>query len=257
MLTLSNNKNSRILKKYGTDILTRNLKEKKSIEDYKIDNQYFLEPGDPRVRGELAGVIEETLRAHPDLDGIQFDYVRYPDKNPAYGYTAMNIGRFKKATGLKKINESSPAWKDWKRSQVTETLEVFVKKARSLNPGIKVSVTGCLPFQRAYYEAFQDWPFWLKAGLVDFVTIMDYSPDRAEFARWILAVKQMVPDFRKVNIAVGAYKLVGLPEEFKKEFRFSEDSGSGACVIFHYGSLLQNPELSDFLAGSKADTRVN
>ena len=225
MLSLSNNANAVLLKKYGTDILTRNLKKKRSLGDYKIDNQYFLEPGDLRVRQELSGIIEEILRAYPDLDGIQFDYVRYPDTNPAYGYTAKNIERFKKATGLKKINEQAQTWQDWKRAQVTETLEQFVKKARELRPDIRVSATGCMPFQRAYYEAFQDWPSWLKQGLVDFVTIMDYSPEHAEFERWISAIKEKVPDFKKVNIGIGAYKLVGFPEEFKKEFNFSENAG--------------------------------
>jgi len=107
MLSLSTNKDSLLLKKYGSDVLTRNLKEKTSLADYKIDNQYFLEPGDPRVREELSRIIEEILITYPNLDGVQFDYLRYPDKNPAYGYTKINIGRFKKATGLEKIEENS------------------------------------------------------------------------------------------------------------------------------------------------------
>jgi uncharacterized lipoprotein YddW (UPF0748 family) len=256
MLSLGNNANAPFLKKYGAGILTRNLKKKNRLGDYKIDNQYFLEPGDTRVRGELSGIISEILRAYPDLDGIQFDYVRYPDTNPAYGYTAVNIERFKKTTGLKKINEDEQAWQDWKRAQVTETLAQFTKEARLLRPGIQVSATGCMPFQRAYYEAFQDWPFWLKKGLVDFVTVMDYSPEPAEFERWVTAIKEKVPDFKKVNIGIGAYKLVNYPKEFKQEFRFSEGAGSGACVIFHYGSLLQNPALTDFLAESKVEARA-
>lgn len=251
MLSLSSNKDSTLLKKYGSDILTRNLKEKKSLTDYKIDNQYFLEPGDPRVRDELSRVIEEILITYPDLDGIQFDYVRYPDKNPAYGYTKINIGRFKKATGLDKIEENSQVWQDWKRTQVTQALEQFVRKTRQFRPGIQVSATGCMPYQRAYYEAFQDWPSWLKDSLVDFVTIMDYSPDHLEFERWILALKERVPDFKKVNIGIGAYKLISSPEEFEKEFHFSEKTGCGTCVIFHYGSLLQNASLADILISRK------
>ena len=257
MLSLGNNVNAVLLKKYGPDILTRNLEKKQKLEDYKIDNQYFLEPGDTRVRSELSGIIEEILHAYPDLDGVQFDYVRYPDEFPAYGYTAVNMERFKKTAGNKKINEHSQSWKDWKRAQVTETLEHFVKQARTLRPDIQVSATGCMPFQRAYCEAFQDWPSWLKQGLVDFVTVMDYSPEHVEFERWISAIKEKVPDFRKINIGVGAYKLVGNPAEFKKEFSFSENSGSGTSVIFHYGSLLQDSEITDFLASNKRDAKVN
>ena len=247
MLSLGNNKNAKFLKKYGTDVLTRNLKTKKTLEDYKIDDQYFLEPGDSRVREDLAGMVEEILHAYPDLDGVQFDYIRYPDKDPAYGYTKMNIERFKKATGHKIIEEDSQVWKGWKRGQVTELLELLVKRTRSIRPNIQISATGCMPYSRAYYEAFQDWPSWLERHLVDFVTIMSYSPSSMEFKRWISTAKSKTVNFKKVTIGIGAYKLVNSPETLKQEFRFCEKSGSGGCVIFHYGSLLQNPVLGSFL----------
>ena len=49
-LSLGNNTNAYFIKKYGTEVLSRNLKAKNKIEDFKIDHQYFLEPGDWRVR---------------------------------------------------------------------------------------------------------------------------------------------------------------------------------------------------------------
>ena len=248
ILSLGNNKDAKLLKKYGADILTCNLKDKNSLEDYKIDNQYFLEPGDPRVRQELTGIVEEIIRAYPDLDGIQFDYLRYPDKNPAYGYTKINTERFREATGIYAIEEESHAWKEWKRSQVTEILKQLVKKTRQLRKDIQISATGCMPYQRAYYEAFQDWPSWLNSQLIDFVTVMDYSPDPQEFGRWILAIKNKVSDFRKVNIGIGAYKLGHLPEEFEQEVRFCEKSGGRSCVVFNYGSLLENPSAANLLS---------
>ena len=247
MLSLGDNKDARILKKYGPGILTRNLKKKKRIEDYKIDDQYFLEPGDPRVYKDLAELVGEIITAYPELDGIQFDYVRYPDKNPAYGYTKTNIARFEKMSGLRKIYEESRIWKIWKRAQVTGFLEMLVKKVRSLRPDIQVSATGCMPYSRAYYEAFQDWPSWLKRGLVDFVTIMSYSPDPAEFAGWVRSAKSETGDLKKVNVAIGAYKLVNAPAAFKEELKFSERTPSHAYVIFHYGTLLQNPALAHLL----------
>ena len=251
MLTLSNNKNARILKKYGPEILTRNLKPKKKIEDYKIDSQYFLEPGDPRVRAELIAIVEEVLHAYPKLDGVLFDYVRYPDEKPAYGYTPINIERFKKATGLKVVEEKSDAWKNWKCRQVTEFLEMLVKRTHSLRPNIHIAATGCLPYVRAQYEAFQDWPSWLQSGLAEFVILMNYSPDPQEFEQWITAVKPKIKNFKKVDIGVGAYKLVRSPEVFKKEWDVCEQSGGGACVIFHYGSLVENPSLGNFLIKDK------
>jgi uncharacterized lipoprotein YddW (UPF0748 family) len=184
------------------------------------------------------------------LDGIQFDYMRYPDKNPYYGFTKMNVERFKKATGIRTVKEKSQAWQDWKRAQVTEFLGLLVKRTHAIRPDIRVSATGCMPYARAYYEAFQDWPSWVDRGLVDFVTVMSYSPYPSEFKRWISAAKAKTDDFTKVNIGVGAYRLGRAPRTFEEEFRMSENAGGGICVIFHYGSLLENPALGDLLTGA-------
>ena len=40
VLSLSANEDAPLLKKYGTQILTRNPKKKKTLKDYKIDDQY-------------------------------------------------------------------------------------------------------------------------------------------------------------------------------------------------------------------------
>ena len=190
--------------------------------------------------------VEEIVLRYPALDGVQFDYIRYPDMHPHYGYTKSNIKRFKKATGLKSIEEDSQVWKDWKRKQVSELLEGLANKARALNPRIQVSVTGCIPYSRALYEAYQDWPSWISGGLVDYVTIMSYSPDPEEFKNSILVVKEKVPDFFKVKIGVGAYKLLNSPEIFEQELAVCREM-KAATAVFHYGSLLENPKLKEFL----------
>jgi uncharacterized lipoprotein YddW (UPF0748 family) len=134
MLSLSANIKAPLLKQYGTSILTRNKDRKHKIEDYKIDNQYFLEPSNRHVRRASLNVVEEVLMAYPKLDGIQFDYIRYPDVNPFYGYSSDNIVRYKREKNKIKVEESDPDWKQWKRDQVTELLTLLVKKAHAINP---------------------------------------------------------------------------------------------------------------------------
>lgn len=250
LLSLGVKKDTPFLKKYGTEILTQNLREKKTIEDYKIDNQFFLEPGDPRVRQDLSAMVGEIVRTYPDLDGIQFDYIRYPDVKPHYGYTKTNIERFKKATGTKAVNEKDIRWNDWKRAQVTELLTGLVNTVRSLHPKMQVSSTGCMPYARAYYEAFQDWPSWVNKGLIDFVTIMNYSANPVEFERWLKNAQSKTTDLKKVKIAIGAYKLARLSQIFSQELASCEKITS-ACVMFHYGSLRDDPTLKGILIGTK------
>jgi uncharacterized lipoprotein YddW (UPF0748 family) len=247
LLSLSKNTKSPILKKFGVDILTRNNKEKIKLKDYEIDNQYFLEPGDLRVRQELSTMVEELLSAYPQLDGIQFDYIRYPDTNPHYGYSAMNALRYKEATKTKTIIDTSVAWHQWKRDQVTALLEKLVRKARKLRPDIEVSTTGCSSYIRAYEEAFQDWPSWVNKGLVDFVTVMTYPDNPAQFDRYIKDAFIRVNDPGKINITVGAYKLTKDPAMFKKQWDLCETMNNGRCVLFHYGNILEVPVLKDAL----------
>lgn len=249
MLSLGSNCEAPILSRHGTDVLTKNKLPKRSLEDYKIDGQYFLEPGDERVREAVSAIVSEVVLAYPDLDGIQLDYIRYPDQHPAYGHTEANVKRFTEATGLGDTGECSETWKKWKRDQVTEALEIAVRAARSIRPAIKVSATGCMPYSRAYHEAFQDWPSWIDRGIVDFVTVMSYSPYPEEMERWITRAREKTSDFRKVMIGVGAYKLLRSGGIFRRELRISEDSGAGGFVVFHYGSFLEDPDLARVLAG--------
>lgn len=251
LLSLNDNADSPLLKKYGPSILTQDRKEKQALEDYKIDKQYFLEPGDLRVRSELLTMVEEMVRTYPDLDGILFDYIRYPDFHPIYGHTPMNVRRFQQAAGLSVVEDFNPQWQDWKRGQVTEFLQMLVQKVRSIRPSIQVSATACMPYARAFHEASQDWPAWLDHGIVDFVTLMAYSPDPAEFQQWSRQAKTKTIHWSRVNLGIGAYKLVRSPEIFAKELEFCEKAEGGACVIFHYGSLLENSELAQVLALSE------
>lgn len=247
LLSLSKNVQAPLIKKYGASILTRNLKKKKVLSDYKIDEQYFLEPGDLRLRAELENMVGELVQAYPAVDGIQFDYIRYPDKDPHYGYTPTNMERFKASTGILHIVDDSRAWKDWKRAQVTELLAGLVKRVRLLSPQIKVSTTGCAPYIRAYDEAFQDWPSWVNSGLIDFVTVMTYAQQEPEFGKMIADASVRVSDPKKMNIAVGAYQQIQTPDVFRRQLQLCQTEVSGSCVIFHYGSLLASPALKDTL----------
>ncbi len=247
VLSLSKNTQSPLLKKYGPSILTRNLEPKVSLKDYEIDGQYFLEPGDLRVRKELANMVEEVVRSYPELDGIQFDYIRYPDSHPAYGYTEMNVGRFKKATKLQVFNENTPAWREWKRDQVTELLRKLVRRARSLNDNLHLSTTGCMSYSRAYNEAFQDWPSWIDKGYAEFVTAMSYPETVEEFSKDIEDARKRVRDFRKIYLATPAYKFPKTSDVYIRQFNLCKDSGAGACIVFHYGSLIVNPALKQYI----------
>lgn len=248
VLSLSTNRGAPILKKYGLSVLTRKPgPEKKKIEDYLIDNQYFLEPSDSRVREYLLGLIEEVIRTYPQLDGLQVDYIRYPDSEPFYGYTEENLAAFRAASGIQEVSESTPGWKDWRRARVTELVEALSRRIRELKPGIVFSTTGCAPYSRAYHEAFQDWAFWIEKGLVDFVTMMSYPIDPLDLEENLMGAAARADGLSRVNIGIGAYKMVSKHDIFKKQWEICEASGARGCAVFHYGNFLEDPALAKVL----------
>lgn len=245
MLSLSDNGAAPLLRRYGTDVLTRGREAKgERLEDMKIDDQYFLEPSDARVREASVRLVDELVRAYPDLDGILFDYIRYPDVHPDYGYSKENVAAFLKATGQARVDRDDPAWQAWKRERVTELLNDLAQAARRGKPGLRVGATGSSPYARAMLEAFQDWPSWIERGIVDLVTFMSYAPDPREFERSILGFKEKGVDLSRVLIGVGAYKLTGSWARFDRQLEIVRASGAGGCVIFHYGSLREDPRLA-------------
>jgi uncharacterized lipoprotein YddW (UPF0748 family) len=243
LMSLSANENAPLLKKYGPGILTRNILPKKTLSDYKIDSQYFLEPGDPRVLEETAAAVTEVVRRYPDLDGVQFDYIRYPDWHPRYGHTPINEKRFREATGVQgDIAESDPAWQNWKRVQVTALLDRLTESARAAKPGITVSTTGLVAYSRAFHEASQDWKLWIETGRVQFVTLMCYSRSTEDFRGYIQDARKQLGNFEHLSVAVGAYKLS--PYFFREQFGICEEAGVRGCAVFHYGDLVEHPALA-------------
>ena len=253
LLSLSTNEDAPILKKYGSAVLTRNSAPKKSVADYKIDNQYFLEPGDVRVQKTLERVVTEAVRAYPGLDGVQFDYIRYPDVHPAYGHTKANVSLFKKETGERRVAEDNPAWKRWKYGRVTALVRRLRHAARAIHPGLQVSTTGLMPYSRASLESHQDWKFWLDSGLVDFVTLMCYTRDMEAFEKYLKDAQKRTGRLQRVNIAVGAYKLHDDPAMFERQFAACEEAAPRGCVVLDYGDLVENPAL----AGSFLDPHTS
>lgn len=237
LLSLSANTEAPILKQYGPVVLTRKLGDKRSLEEYRVDKQFFLEPGDPRVRVLLNNIVTEVVGGYPELDGVQFDYIRYPDTDPDFGVTAANVERYKIATEKKVVAFRSNDWKDWKRWQVTGIVKDLSYLAREIHPGIKVSTTGLMPYSRAKKEAYQDWKDWLESGYIDFVTLMCYTRDTDEFERMIKNGRENAGTLSRVNIAVGAYALDDRPETFKREWELCGGSGARACVMLGYGDF--------------------
>lgn len=267
-LTLSQNENADFLKKEGRTILTKDQHKNDAMTKgsakgpYLREDQLFMEPGDWRVKKRIQDIVLEIASRYPELDGIHFDYIRYPAAPPfipgsrfnavglSYGYGEANVRLFQKRDGkgidpYDTTNDryESEAWDDWKRSRVTALLDGAVSGARKANPDIEISCAVLSTLDRAYLYAYQDWPRWVEEDLVDFVVLMNYSTDTRYVDLVSRAASGLVDDPGKIRAGVGAFLLKDNPDELDSQIKTSLKSCSGGIVLFDYSSIKLNPDL--------------
>jgi len=188
---------------------------------------YFLDPGHPAARDHLVAVYLDIVRRY-DVDGIHFDYIRYPETDgPALprganvGYNPVSVARFQKATGRTDVPEpGDEPWIRWRREQVTQLVRRISIEARAIKPRLTVSAAlipwgkppasptdfaNVAPMQRI----FQDWQSWLAEGLLDLAVPMNYARERDERVRgwfngWI-AFEKNARASQQLAVGVGAY----------------------------------------------------
>jgi uncharacterized lipoprotein YddW (UPF0748 family) len=188
---------------------------------------YFLDPGHPAAQHHLVAVYLDIVRRY-DVDGIHFDYIRYPEtEGPALprgadvGYNPVSVARFQRATGRADVPlPDDEAWTRWRRQQVTQLMRRISIEARAITPRIRVSAAtiawGRPPMSPGDFEnvapmqrIFQDWRGWLAEGLIDLAVPMNYARERDERVRgwfngWIAWEKRNKAD-RQLAVGVGAY----------------------------------------------------
>ena len=167
--------------------------------DWHSGADAWLDPGIPAAADYMAKAAVSLVRNY-DLDGLQLDRIRYPDGGD-WGYSPVTLARYRQETGA--VGIPAPAdekWKAWKREQVTALTRRVALESRALKPGVIISaatiVYGDGPADlnafhaaRSYSEVLQDWPSWMKEGLLDVNVIMNYKRDGVNgqegwFDRW-------------------------------------------------------------------------
>jgi uncharacterized lipoprotein YddW (UPF0748 family) len=169
----------------------------------------WLCPSHPENRRlEVASMVEVARRYA--VDGLQLDYIRYPDGQCCYcdgcrQRFEADSGRPVRqwpadcATGPRKDE-----YNDWRVRQITLLVADIHREVKRVRPGLKLSaaVWGGYPDCRQWVA--QDWPAWIRAGYLDFVCPMDYTDDPREFADWVRQQMKLVGGRIPVYAGIGA-----------------------------------------------------
>lgn len=144
----------------------------------------FIDPGVPEVKEYLTRVFLEIVEQYP-VDGLHFDYVRYPSEVGDWSHHPVSVRRFQqqyKDHG-KVTPQSHPVqWAEWKRTQITEIVHAVHRDSQAVRPGLCVSAAVIHDWPRGYNDYSQDARTWLARGIVEATMPMLYRYAPADFA---------------------------------------------------------------------------
>lgn len=147
-------------------------------------SNYAFDPAHPEVQRHTFNVALDLITRY-DIDGLNFDYIRY--NGPSWGYNPVAVARFNARHGLAGQPPAGDAWwKQFRRDQVTALLRKVYLSALALRPQVKISADTITwhpgpaseaqwySSARAWTDVLQDWRGWMEEGILDLNIPMTY-----------------------------------------------------------------------------------
>lgn len=142
----------------------------------KSNHYVSFSPGNPEVHRHIKNIVLEIITNY-DVDGIHFDYIRYPEGtlNHGYSHDAVSVARF----NARKSNPLKLDWENWQREQITEFLAGVYNAIMATKPAVNISAAVLgnynAPGWNGYYQVYQDAARWAAIGKIDLIVPMTYA----------------------------------------------------------------------------------
>ena len=236
---------------------------------------YDMDPGDPR----FVTALSDYARAHPatveglysspshpevvervhaiwmdlldryDLDGLHFDYIRYP--SPDFDYSRGALEGFRAWVSARMSAERLRAagtdiagdpfelvaalpdeWGAFRRDQVTGLVARIYGDVKARRPEVIVSAAVIANADEAFSLRFQDWRGWLERGILDVAVPMAYTTDDLRFQGLVREARRAAGSRTRVWAGIGAYLDTVDGTLAKIDLARAEDAGG--LVLFSY-----------------------
>jgi uncharacterized lipoprotein YddW (UPF0748 family) len=184
----------------------------------------FLSPASAGAAAHLEAVVRELVGTY-DLDGLHLDYIRYPGP----GHDGPSLA-----------GDLTP---ELRRETLTALVSRLASAARAERPGIAVSAAVIADEAKAVREHAQDWPEWMRRGILDAVAPMAYTADVPVFRAQVENAVARTRGSGPVWAGIGVYRL-GVPGMIA-HVREARRAGARGVVFFSHEWLLpaDGPEL--------------
>ncbi|MFB3893162.1 MAG: glycoside hydrolase family 10 protein [Phycisphaerae bacterium] len=198
-------------------------------------------PGNQKL--EIDSMVE--LAAKYDLDGIHFDYIRYP--GPQGCFCSNCRERFEKVLAHKVANwpqdvtrpgADRDKWLQFRCDNITAVVAAVSEQARKARPKIKISAAVFPNYPADRDSVGQDWPLWCQKGYLDFVCPMDYTSSTAQFSGWVerqVKLAGKVPCYPGIGYSVWQGK--GDIFTLFDQINVTRAAKTGGFTIFNYDDV--------------------
>lgn len=216
----------------------------------------------PDAAAHTEAVVRDITRRY-DLDGVHFDYARYPSDR--FDYSRAAIAEFR-AHMRPRLNETArrgldaqeaddplaypdglPAeWRAFRVARMTALIRRLRTAVKAARPEAMVTAATAPDMREAAERRLQDWRHWLESGLIDAVCPMAYTLEPARFAEQIAAARD-VAGSSAVWAGIGAYRLS--PAQTIENIQTARRLGAAGVILFSYDSLTNRRQSApDYLA---------
>jgi uncharacterized lipoprotein YddW (UPF0748 family) len=179
------------------------------------------------------------VRRYP-VDGIHFDYIRYPDDD--HCYCAGCRDRFTQLVGASSLRwpedvrpggAHRPVWLEWRRANITAVVQAVSEQARAVRPTIRLSAAVFRNWPADRDSVGQDWRFWCERRYLDFVCPMDYTTSEVQFENWGRNQKEWAGT-TPCYLGIGAWVIT--PDRVIGQIQVTRRLNTGGFVVFNYDS---------------------
>ncbi len=211
-------------------------------------NGYFLDPANIQVQEYLLGLIDEIItKYHPD--GINFDYIRYPQtvdasypnyKNSNWGYTKAARNEFQYMYGIDPIDieVNTSEWQLWsvyRQNQISK----FLMGVRELtkNKNIKITAVIFPDLKKCISTKMQNWRTWSVNNYVDGFTPLILTADKNTAIMLLQDVLKNTTPNSKIYAGLFVTFMGGTFEDLLLQIQKTREFNTKGTILFDYAHL--------------------
>jgi uncharacterized lipoprotein YddW (UPF0748 family) len=206
------------------------------------EEEPWLCPSHPLNAALERDALVEVARNYA-VDGIHFDYIRYPDGRHCFCPPCR--ARFERATGqpvarwpgdvqVKGVRREE--WIKWCQENINTVVRTTSEAVRQVRPGIKVSAAVFRQWDQDSRTIMQDWKLWCERGWVDFVCPMDYTESETGYESWVRQQKAWAgPAGLVPGIGITSSRTTLAPDATMRQIEITRRHETRGFILFNYG----------------------